>query len=1172
LPVNATLTCPISVVMPGTAGGTDTTQTTVGVTGTTNASNDNVTTNNTATTVISVIDAVNDSGTVGSIAGGTIALIGNDTVGAAAASLSGTPNIGTPTITSNGGLTGATINATGQLVVPPNTTPGTYTVTYQICSNPAATPAACDTATVSVTVNNTAADMSVAITGIPATASPGASLTGSVVCTNTGPASATAATCTASAGTPAGATVTVTGACVASAGSAASLPVNATLTCPISVVMPGTAGGTDTTQTTVGVTGTTNASNDLNNLNNATTLSINLIDAINDTAPAPIVGFTGGTAITNVLGNDQVGVNLATSSSATLVQTVTTNPGVTLNPATGAVVVAPSTPAGTYTVTYQICANPAVTPAACDTATATVTVSAAPIDAVNDVAPAPITGASGGSAITNVLVNDTLNGQPVSLPQVNLTQTATTNPGVTLNPATGAVVVAPGTPAGTYTVTYQICEKLNPTNCDTATATVTVSAAPIDAVNDAPIIVGPSGGNGNLLTNDTLSGAPVTAALVNLTLTNSGGISGLSVDASGNLIVPPNTPPGTYAVTYQICEKLNPTNCDTATVPVIVQGSLTGSVWLDNGGSATGGAGSADRQRNSSEQGLVGWSAEVVYPPGHPQAGQIVTLLDGKPATALTDANGQYQIPGVPPGNYQVRFRSPTGGGQPGAVYGTPTNGEQGNPQGGSTVNSAARTLDVVMPAGAGLAQQSLPVDPSGVVYDSVTRQPIINATVRLMGPNGQPVPDNLLLTGQQNQAVIATGPAAGTYRFDLLPDAPAGVYTIQVTPSAAYTTPSSLIPAQAGAGTPGSGTLCPGAGAGIPCLVQPQPGAPAVGASTTYYLSFNLTPGSSPDVVHNHIPLDPAQTATLAIIKTADKAEAEIGDPVKYTIRVKNLSTTAPVSTITVVDTLPLGFKYVPKTVRGIGTPPPMLSEPAGTPGPQLTFTIATLAPGAESSFSYYVRIGVGGADGDGINRAYAASGTVRSPLAQARVRVSGGVFGADSCVLGKVFVDCGADGVGYGNGNGIQDAGEPGIPGVRLYLQDGTYVITDSEGKYSLCGLAPRTQVLKVDPITLPRGARLGTTANRNAGDPGSLFVDLKNGQLQRADFRDMSCNASVFDEVKRRRDAAPKAEREDVNRARIEGNGWPGSGLGLPTDKPRNTTGPTPAGSQYWHGGKQ
>jgi hypothetical protein len=36
--------------------------------------------------------------------------------------------------------------------------------------------------------------------------------------------------------------------------------------------------------------------------------------------------------------------------------------------------------------------------------------------------------------------------------------------------------VPENTPAGSYTIVYQICDKLNPTNCDTATVTVNVAA------------------------------------------------------------------------------------------------------------------------------------------------------------------------------------------------------------------------------------------------------------------------------------------------------------------------------------------------------------------------------------------------------------------------------------------------------------------------------------------------------------------------------------------------------------------------------------------------------------------------------------------------------------------------------------------------------------------------
>ncbi|MFH4275901.1 SdrD B-like domain-containing protein, partial [Acinetobacter baumannii] len=87
--------------------------------------------------------------------------------------------------------------------------------------------------------------------------------------------------------------------------------------------------------------------------------------------------------------------------------------------------------------------------------------------------------------------------------------------------------------------------------------------------------------------------------------------------------------------------------------------------------------------------------------------------------------------------------------------------------------------------------------------------------------------------------------------------------------------------------------------------------------------------------------------------------------------------------------------------------------------------------------------------------------------------------------------------------NRNGVQDAGEVGVPGVRIYLEDGSYVVTDSEGKYDFYGISAKTHVLKVDRTSLPVDSELVLIGNRQAGDPNSRFVDLKRGELHRADF---------------------------------------------------------------------
>src|SRR6185503_17179961 len=189
-----------------------------------------------------------------------------------------------------------------------------------------------------------------------------------------------------------------------------------------------------------------------NNTANDTDNVINII-ALDDSG-STVNGTPGGQSLANVLTNDTLDGNPATLANITLTQVSTTNAGVTLDVTTGAVNVAPGTPTGNYIVTYQICdqANPTI----CDTATVTVPVVV--IDAVNDTG-SSVSGTTGGQSLANVLTNDTLNSNPATLVNVNLTQVSTTNPGVTLDVTTAAVNVAPGTPTGTYTVTYQICDQ-----------------------------------------------------------------------------------------------------------------------------------------------------------------------------------------------------------------------------------------------------------------------------------------------------------------------------------------------------------------------------------------------------------------------------------------------------------------------------------------------------------------------------------------------------------------------------------------------------------------------------------------------------------------------------------------------------------------------------------------
>ena len=277
----------------------------------------------------------------------------------------------------------------------------------------------------------------------------------------------------------------------------------------------------------------------------------------------------------NILTNDKLYGNGATTSNVTISE-VTPNANVKIDTATGQVKVQPNTPAGTYTVTYRIC-DKNISTACSNIATVKVKVTST-IDAVDD--PEVSVPRTGGTV--SILTNDTLNGNPATTSNVTITVTNDGGlTGLTVD-STGKLVVPNNTTPGTYTITYKICDKANLNVCDSATAKIKVPSV-IDAVDDPEVSVPRTGGTVSILTNDTLNGNPATTSNVTITVTNDGGLTGLTVDGTGKLVVPNNTTPNTYTVTYKICDKANPGVCDTAVVKIKVTGSTSTIDAVDDG-------------------------------------------------------------------------------------------------------------------------------------------------------------------------------------------------------------------------------------------------------------------------------------------------------------------------------------------------------------------------------------------------------------------------------------------------------------------------------------------------------------------------------------------------------------------------------------------------------------
>lgn len=505
--------------------------------------------------------------------------------------------------------------------------------------------------------------------------------------------------------------------------------------------------------------------------------------------------------------------------------------------------------------------------------------------------------------------------------------------------------------------------------------------------------------------------------------------------------------------------------------------SISGTAWLDLN----------HNRADDDNGGQPDWIVELLANRVNPLDEGAAKVL----ATTVTDSNGEYVFDDVPPGTYEIRFRHPEGK----YLYGIPLSTE-------ASVDVASGTIhNLVLPAGYQAQDQDLPIDPSGIVYNALTREAVAGAEVTLTGPPGfDAVTD--LVGGISNLTQLTSDD--GLYQFLLFNTAPAGVYSLSVSSPEGY--------------LPGVATSIPVCvntpsvlASANPVLVHENPTPPALSApahdaqncpatsdqfttgeqSTQYFLSFNIDPTlPSANIVNNHIPLDPIIEGSVTVVKTAAKANVVIGDLVPYTIQATN-NLTVTLNNLNVIDQLPPGFKYV----QGSGQLNGVAQEPVVT-GNHIQWQNQTLTAGSTNVYQLLAVVGAGVAEGEYVNQAWVNSSLTDisiSNVGKATVRVTPDPLFDCSDVIGSVFEDH--------NINGYQDDGETGLAGVRLATARGLLVTTDKQGRYHItCADVPNNMrgsnfIVKLDKRSLPSGYRVTSENPR--------VVRLTRGKVVKANF---------------------------------------------------------------------
>ena len=279
----------------------------------------------------------------------------------------------------------------------------------------------------------------------------------------------------------------------------------------------------------------------------------------------------------------------------------------------------------TATVTITILQS-VTTPTTTTSTTVTATTTPTIITLLDDTYTITTTESTTTTATTvgSVFSNDRINGKAIDIQKVIFSLLPQSTPNTFIITKDGNIIVPPHTPIGRYTLNYRICDNSQPSKdknykpiCKTATVTIavlqsvttpttntptTVTSTTI-TVTTIPTVVTPTVITlsddtytitttesttttattvGSVLSNDRLNGKPIDIQKVIFSLLPQSTPTYFVITKDGNIIVPPHTPIGRYALNYRICDNSQPLKnkslkpvCQTATVTIAILQSVT---------------------------------------------------------------------------------------------------------------------------------------------------------------------------------------------------------------------------------------------------------------------------------------------------------------------------------------------------------------------------------------------------------------------------------------------------------------------------------------------------------------------------------------------------------------------------------------------------------------------
>ena len=235
-------------------------------------------------------------------------------------------------------------------------------------------------------------------------------------------------------------------------------------------------------------------------------------------------------------------------------------------------------------------------------------------------------------------------------------------------------------------------------------------------------------------------------------------------------------------------------------------------------------------------------------------------------------------------------------------------------------------------------------------------------------------------------------------------------------------------------------------------------------------------------------IPIDIAQKATIWIEKQASKKEVSVGEFIKYTLNIHNDNPNL-VYNLIFKDFLPKELKYKEGTLRLNGVKQDVkLSKD----GKIVSFDMGEINGKSNKEISYIAQVTTEANSKEITNQALVESNhIVVSNLAKSIIKFKRELFSDKGVIVGQI--------------KDIDDKNSSAIMGVKLYMEDGSYVVSDIYGKYHFEGVTLGKHVVQVDKDILSDGYDIVSCSN-SVGSNSSLFskfIEFNHGSLKRVDF---------------------------------------------------------------------